>query len=556
MTAVVDGWVGAGPPGGGPVDAAVRPPDPGPGHVRPADPAPLVVRGGAGGTRASLEAMAAAASRLDRAAEHLREADRALRRASAAADGMRLPALARLTTWRGGPGITALCAADLADGLRRAVRAYADADDAAAARLRTAALVALAHGWGEAGPAAWALGAAGGAVGLAGLGRALLALQALRRNPSAAGLLLTALTAGAAGRDDLAGVLARAVAGDGLWPPDAGLPHGDTVEALVPVLAAWLVGAMPGRSAVPSDPVHAVALLALVASAVVAARTGAPDRRVLVAPLVGTTTPPDGRAGGAMRQPPAPAGLGDVVAQVAELGAEPGPVVGVQRLDHPDGTTSWVVAVPGTRSFDLGGANPMDNRTNLELLTGRPDAMSEAIEVAMLRAGVGPDDPVVLAGHSQGGMAAMRAAARLQGTYRLAAVVTAGSPVGGMPAPECVPVLHLEHAQDWVPALDGRPNPDTPLRTTVVRTLPAADGVGSGLTLAGLGAAHEARAYAATAEVVAQSDHPSVRQVEATLAEVLGGGRASASQQRYAVVRVPVGDAVSDGPGWPATGRS
>ena len=35
-------------------------------------------------------------------------------------------------------------------------------------------------------------------------------------------------------------------------------------------------------------------------------------------------------------------------------------VISVLRTDHADGTTSWVVVVPGTADWGLGGPNPQD----------------------------------------------------------------------------------------------------------------------------------------------------------------------------------------------------
>ncbi|KGM14967.1 hypothetical protein N867_13450, partial [Actinotalea fermentans ATCC 43279 = JCM 9966 = DSM 3133] len=249
-----------------------------------------------------------------------------------------------------------------------------------------------------------------------------------------------------------------------------------------------------------------------------------------------------GGAGGS-RGEPAPEGIGDVMHRVAELGDAPGPVVGVQRLDHPDGSTGWVVSVPGMRSGAVvPGVDPMDNATNAALMAGLPDAMTDGVEEAMLRAGVGPQDPVLLAGYSQGGMVATRLATSLQGTFTIEAVLTAGSPVGSMPVPAGVTALHLEHAQDWVPALDGAPNPDAVNRTTVVRTLPgggaAVAGTQLGLTPAGLGQAHSAWEYAGTAAEVERLADPSVDGFRAALDRVLGEG-SRATSQSFLVARVP-----------------
>ena len=86
-------------------------------------------------------------------------------------------------------------------------------------------------------------------------------------------------------------------------------------------------------------------------------------------------------------------------------------VVGIVRTVHADGTSSWVVVVPGTTDWGLGGANPQDLLTNLQAVAGAPNDMESAVVTAMRRAGIGPDDPVGFYGHSQGAIVAANIAA-------------------------------------------------------------------------------------------------------------------------------------------------
>jgi pimeloyl-ACP methyl ester carboxylesterase len=90
---------------------------------------------------------------------------------------------------------------------------------------------------------------------------------------------------------------------------------------------------------------------------------------------------------------------------------------------------------------------------------------------ALADAGVGPHVPVLLVGHSEGGIVAVNAArdAAASGRFRVTHVVTAGSPVGTIAAdvPSGVQVLALENTADVVPGLDGVPNPDLTNVTTV-----------------------------------------------------------------------------------------
>jgi hypothetical protein len=220
-----------------------------------------------------------------------------------------------------------------------------------------------------------------------------------------------------------------------------------------------------------------------------------PHRPMLVVPvLAGSRT----RTGADV-----PASDGDAMRSVRDGRVPPGSVA-VTRLDHPDGTRSWLVSVPGTQDWMVGGANPMDQQSNVELLAGQPAAASELTLAAMEQAGIAPGEPVMLAGHSQGGMTAMALAGSVAVTSRFAIthVLTAGAPVAGMTSRPGIQVLSVEHSTDAVPALDGSVNPDTPDRTTVERDLSESDDPAeraAGLSLAG---SHDVDLYARTLDLV------------------------------------------------------
>jgi hypothetical protein len=179
--------------------------------------------------------------------------------------------------------------------------------------------------------------------------------------------------------------------------------------------------------------------------------------------------------------PPAPAGVGDLLLaldhrdQLADGDAQG--QIDVRRITRigPDGAevTSWIVDLPGTRDWQF---DPRDHRVHLNDLTTNVDALSGAhcarvdgVTQALARAGVGPHDPVMLVGHSQGGLVAMRAAEQYahDGSFNVTHVVTAGSPIARMAVPTSVSVLALENRYDVVPQLDGRPPPDQHNRVTV-----------------------------------------------------------------------------------------
>ena len=144
-------------------------------------------------------------------------------------------------------------------------------------------------------------------------------------------------------------------------------------------------------------------------------------------------------------------------------------VVSVVRTTHADGTNSWMVVVPGTTDWGLGNTNPQDLLTNLQSVAGAPNDLESAVVTAMRRAGIGPDDPVGIYGHSQGAIVAANIAAdpTINERYNVTTLLTAGGPTAGADLPDHVNALHLENGADAVPGLDGAPTPRTPTRTVV-----------------------------------------------------------------------------------------
>ena len=236
---------------------------------------------------------------------------------------------------------------------------------------------------------------------------------------------------------------------------------------------------------------------------------------------------------------PAPRSVADVLANVArsyagqsvtgEAGTPPGTVT-VQRLDHPDGTRAWVVEVPGTQEWRPASPVPADTTTNLRLVAGLHDDMTTAVVTAMRRAGVAPAEPVLLAGHSQGGMVVQRVAAGAAGMFDVRAVVTAGSPDTLDSTPPGVQVRHYRHRQDVVPQLDGTPDRAGAQVVVVTRDL----GEGAGPV-----GAHDVRRYVETARkaesVLAAS--PSSRDFDAAVARVLGPAGTTVTTEQYVATR-------------------
>ena len=126
--------------------------------------------------------------------------------------------------------------------------------------------------------------------------------------------------------------------------------------------------------------------------------------------------------------------------------------VSIERFAMPGGRNEWGVYIAGTRSAAMGGSEPWDMKSNGELYFGERSASSDAVFEAMRVAGVQPDEPVHLVGHSQGGMIA--AGVAVSGDFAVGSITTFGSPVDAE-VPDSVLSVRVRHDDDPVAALAG-----------------------------------------------------------------------------------------------------
>ncbi|MDR0365558.1 MAG: hypothetical protein LBH68_01820 [Bifidobacteriaceae bacterium] len=198
--------------------------------------------------------------------------------------------------------------------------------------------------------------------------------------------------------------------------------------------------------------------------------------------------------------------------------------ISITKITDCHGNNSWLVAIPGTESMTMGNdSNASDNGTNLRAITGDPNAIGIAVTTALRDAGIKSDEPVVLAGYSQGGIvsAALAADNGFTSAFNVTAVLTAGSPVALLKPARNSQWLSLEHVQDVVPVLDGKPNPHTAKHTTVVRDLsPKA----STFSLDDPLEAHHLPEYARTAALVDSSKNASLNSWKAAAAPIFDPG--------------------------------
>lgn len=130
-----------------------------------------------------------------------------------------------------------------------------------------------------------------------------------------------------------------------------------------------------------------------------------------------------------------------------------------------------IVDIPGTKSWSPWPhvADPTSLATNGRAIVGATTTYGAGVLGALREAGVGPSEPVLLMGHSEGGMVAVEVAreAARSGEFHVTHVVTAGAPIARLAPPAAVRVLALENDGDVVPHCDGADNPGRINETTV-----------------------------------------------------------------------------------------
>jgi len=112
------------------------------------------------------------------------------------------------------------------------------------------------------------------------------------------------------------------------------------------------------------------------------------------------------------------------------------------------------VFISGTREFALGGdTQPWDMTSNLNGIAVGDSGSVRAVEQAMAQAGITAETPVLLTGHSQGGLVAALVAG--SGDYDVRGLYTLGAPAADVSVPHAVPWIAVEHTGDIVPATSG-----------------------------------------------------------------------------------------------------
>lgn len=241
------------------------------------------------------------------------------------------------------------------------------------------------------------------------------------------------------------------------------------------------------------------------------------------------------RAGPTDQIPPA-TGVADLLREQSVLGdGEHDGMLTVRRVIGVDGTLAWVVQIPGTQDWSLArSSTPVDLTSDVRLMAGEQSELGGCVAEALRQAGVRAGEPVLLTGHSLGGIAAAALASDpgFTGEFQVTAVLTAGAPAARFAIPDGVAVLSLEHAEDLVPMLDGGRNPAADDWVTVRHRL----GASTGDPAADFAAAHDTAAYTQTAALVDQATDASILAWRERMRGFFTGAQSAA---RYQITREP-----------------
>lgn len=184
-----------------------------------------------------------------------------------------------------------------------------------------------------------------------------------------------------------------------------------------------------------------------------------------------------------IRRVDAPAVLSDMCADIDELywSRTIGPAVKITRVGEGQ-ARRWLLSLVGTESMTWRSTNnPADVETNIRLMLGLEASMSvgvvRAIHAAMERDGVPADrwarEPVLICGHSQGGIvaAALASVPPHEAGVNVAGILSTGGPNRRIRVRPDVVTVAVYHDQDVMPSLDGSPDRAPDRRVTVGRSL-------------------------------------------------------------------------------------
>ncbi len=129
--------------------------------------------------------------------------------------------------------------------------------------------------------------------------------------------------------------------------------------------------------------------------------------------------------------------------------------VTIRTIVRADGTLAHIIYVPGTQDWLSGGSNVYDGIDNVPAAFGLGSKGGRAVLEAMRQHGIGPDDPIMLAGHSQGALivGGLAESPEFRGRYNLEGVLAYGADIRDRAIPADVAITQVINRADIVPGL-------------------------------------------------------------------------------------------------------
>lgn len=133
--------------------------------------------------------------------------------------------------------------------------------------------------------------------------------------------------------------------------------------------------------------------------------------------------------------------------------------IAIRTIRHEDGTLAHIIYIPGTQDWWSQDSRVMDGIDNIAASTGGDTPTARAVREAMRQHGIGPDDPVLFVGHSQGGLVAGNLAANqdFRSNYNVEGVLAFGAQIDDRSIPSSVVVTQVINRVDIVPRVTGGP---------------------------------------------------------------------------------------------------
>ncbi|MFV0633056.1 hypothetical protein [Demequina sp.] len=214
--------------------------------------------------------------------------------------------------------------------------------------------------------------------------------------------------------------------------------------------------------------------------------------------------------------------LGDLL--VALDGHHPRGVT-VDKVLQADGTYAWIVTIPGTG--DTVGANGevFDIEGNLVAVDGSASDATEMVLLAMEQAGIAAHEPVMLVGHSQGGIVAgtIAVASKATARFNVTTVVTAGTPLAAMDRNPKVQYAEFRNGPDPTWAAGGFDEPPRANETVIAADTRISSDAALAEESHTLIGAHQAQTYAAIMAQAELSESTSLDDFMAASSEFFAG---------------------------------